>query len=116
VLCAMFRSLMSVATENSMKPVINDLLSVSAHALRPVRMVQENPVHYTATTFPNGPRAGCSQMLRMADVTGGLGHAGEELKDFWVDVLDANGDILQEWPINKKCFDYLRRKLRFVRE
>lgn len=96
--------------------MINDLLSVNAHALRPVRIVQGNAVHYTATTFPNGPRAGCSQMLRMAEVTGGLGRVGEELQDFWVDVLDANGDILQEWPANKRCFDYLRRKLRCVRE
>lgn len=99
-----------------MPQTINELLPPTAHALRPVRVVGDEAVHYTGTTFPDCPRAGCERMLRMADVTGGLGRAGEKLADLWVDVLDENGDILQEWPVDRKCFEYLRGKLRFVRE
>lgn len=97
--------------------VINKLLSLEAHALRPVRVVKNVPVHYSATTFPNNPRAGCELILRRMGCFGHLaGVAGDKLNDLWVDVLDAQGDILQEWPITRKGIEYLRRTLRFVRE
>lgn len=95
---------------------IDQQLAKTAHALRPVRVIKGEAVNYTATTFPNGPRAGCERTLRVAQVTGDLGRAGGQLGDLWLDVLDENGDILQEWPLGPKCFEHLRRKLRFVRE
>jgi len=56
-------------------------------------------------------------MLRILDATGHLnGRPGAKLDDLWVDVLDESGDILQEWPIDRRGFEYLRTKLRFVRE
>lgn len=97
--------------------VIDKLLSPEAHALRPVRVVKDVAIHYTATTFPNGPRAGCELYLRRMGCFGHLaGVPGDKLEDLWVDVLDAQGDILQEWPINRKGMEYLRRTFRFVRE
>lgn len=96
---------------------IDAVLAAKAHALRPVRIVKGEPVHYTATTFPNDPRAGCERMLRILDATGHLsGYPGDQIDTLWVDVLDEGGDILQEWPIDRRGFEYLRRKLRFVRE
>ncbi|MFV5212726.1 hypothetical protein ACLIIZ_03225 [Azonexus caeni] len=97
--------------------VIDKLLSPEAHALRPVRVVNNVAIHYTATTFPNGPRAGCELYLRRMECFGYLvGVPGDKLEDLWVDVLDVNGDILQEWPINRNGMEYLRRTFRFVRE
>jgi len=97
--------------------VIDKLLPPEAHALRPVRIVRDVAVHYSATTFPQNPRGGCELTLRRL---GGFGHLtgvpGDKLEDLWVDVLDAQGDILQEWPITRKGMEYLRRTLRFVRE
>jgi hypothetical protein len=101
-----------------MRPRTDVFLAPTAHALRPVRALKNNDcVHYTATTFPNGPRAGCERMLRILDATGHLkGVPGDKLEDLWLDVLDDAGDILQEWPIDRRGFEYLRSKLRFVRE
>lgn len=96
---------------------IDKLLATEAHALRPVRVVKDAPVHYSATTFPQGPRSGCELYLRRMASFGYLaGTPADKPEDLWVDVLDANGDILQEWPINRKGMEYLRRTFRFVRE
>lgn len=96
---------------------VNDVLAATAYALRPVRIVNGEAMHYTATTFPRGARSGCERMLRILDATGHLtGRPGDRLEDLWIDVLDEHGDILQEWPIDRRGFRYLRSKLRFVRE
>lgn len=97
--------------------VIDKLLPLSAHALRPVRIVKDVAVHYTATTFLQNPRSGCELTLRRLGSFGCLtGVPGDKLENLWVDVLDAQGDILQEWPITRNGMEYLRQKLRFVRE
>lgn len=90
----------------------------SAHALRPVRIVKEELVNYSGTTFPNNPYAGCEMMLRRCEAFGHVWPLPEDqsLPDLFIDVLDAQGDILLEVPISKKGFEYLRSKLRFVRE
>lgn len=95
---------------------IGQQLAKTAHALRPVRIVNGEAIHYTATTFPKDPWAGCEHTLRVAHVTGDLGQPGGTLGGLWVDVLNENGDIIQEWPMGRKCFEHLRRKLKFVRE
>lgn len=96
---------------------IDKLLPPEAHALRPVRIVKDVAVHYSATTFPENPRAGCELTLRRLGGFGYLtGVPGDNLEGLWVDVLDVQGDILQEWPITRKGMEYLRRTLRFVRE
>ena len=97
--------------------LIDQLLPLSAHALRPVRAVGNGVVNYSAITFPQAPRAGCEVTLRRLGCFGHLtGVPGDTLEDLWVDVLDAKGDILQEWPITRKGMEYLRRTLKFVRE
>lgn len=96
---------------------IAELLSPAAHALRPVRMRGDEAVNYSATTFPQDPLGGCRLTLRRLEAFGYLaGAPGDHLGNLWVDVLDAEGDILQEWPITRRGFEYLRRTLRFVRE
>ena len=104
------------ASAVSAELTIDQQLARGAHALRPVRVIKGEAVNYTATSFPGAPRAGCERTLRIAKVTGELGQAGAPLGDLWLDVLDENGDIIQEWPVGPKCFEHLRRKLRFVRE
>ena len=95
---------------------VDAALHANAFALRPVRMVKDVAIHYSATTFPQSPRSGCERLLRILDSTGHLmGYPGSDLDDLWVDVLDDQGDILQEWPIDRGGFEYLRRKLRFVK-
>lgn len=90
----------------------------TAHALRPVRIVKGVAVHYTGTTFPQDPYAGCELMMCRCECFGHVWSLpeGESLPDLFIDVLDAQGDILMEVPISRKGFEYLRSKLRFVRE
>jgi len=97
--------------------IVAERLAPGAHALRPVRMRGDDLVHYSATTFPKDPLRGCLLTLRRLEAFGHLaGVPGDKLENLWVDVLDAKGDILQEWPITRKGFEYLRRTLRFVIE
>lgn len=95
---------------------IDEQLAKTAHALRPARLENGKIVHYSAVTFPADPRAGCERILRITQVRGDLGQADGNIGDLWIDVLDQNGDILQEWPVGPKGFELLRRKVRFVRE
>lgn len=88
-------------------------IDASVVALRPVRIVNDTAVHYTATTFPNDPRGGCELALRRCDA---FGYLANELGDLWVDLLDDIGDIVQEVPLTRRGFEYLRRTLRFRRE
>lgn len=86
-------------------------LDKSAHALRPVRMreKQNDFVYYTGTTFPDGPWQGCELYLRRCCAFGYLKDEGT----LTIDVLNENGDIVQEFPITRKGFEYLRRVLKF---
>ena len=86
-------------------------LNENAHALRPVRaMVKDNRFRvYTATTFKT-PFKGCHLTLRRCDA---FGYLKEEGANLVLDVLDKNGDIIQDFPLTKKGFEYLRRVLRF---
>jgi hypothetical protein len=87
-------------------------LDPRAHALRPVRMlIRKNAFRfYTALTFPGDPYGGCWLYLRRASIAGGLVDDGSGLS---MDVLDANSDIVQEYPLTHKAFAYLRSRLRF---
>lgn len=92
-------------------------LDNSAFALRPIRW---NPrtdelYLYEAITFPRDPRAGCSVYLRRASVCGRVEAEGK-IERWGVDVLDEVGDIVQTFTMQQRCFDYLRRKLKFRRE
>lgn len=84
-----------------------------AHALRPARIIDGGLRHYTGTTFPGGPRAGCELYMRRCEA---FGHVKDDGSDCWVDVLDHQGDILQEIPVTVAGFNYLRRVLKFQLE
>ena len=94
-------------------PVIS--LPPDAYALRPVRVDAENNrfIEYEAVTFPNGPREGCALYLRRCEAFGYL--RGAEDSGLVVDVLNAEGDIVAEYPITRDGFEYLRSRLKFKR-
>lgn len=85
-------------------------LHPSAHALRPVRIVGDCLRIYEATTFPRAPRGGCEMYLRRCAAVGYLKEDGAKIL---VDVLDANGDIVQDFPLTRRGLCYLRGQLRF---
>ena len=85
-------------------------LHPDAFALRPVRAVDNGFRYYTATTFPNNPWSGCEMYLRRLLRFGSLGVEDGTLV---IDVLNENGDILQDFTVSRKGFEYLRRQLGF---
>ena len=87
-------------------------LSRKAHALRPVRFFssKEEARYYNAVTFPNGARKGCELSLVRCELFGKF----DKNSDFLIDVLDANGDIIQDFGITKSGFEYLQRVLKFM--
>ena len=93
-------------------------LQKSAHALRPMRIDRdESPVHYTATTFPLNPYNGCELLVRRMECFGYLNRREGHLQGRWfLDVLDADGDILDTLEVNQRGVGYLRSVLRFRRE
>lgn len=85
-----------------------------AFALRPVRVDVKNDrfINYEGTTFPKNPQGGCCLMVRRLSAFGLI----VNYSDFVLDVLDEEGDIIQDFSISKRGFDYLRAKLKFRRE
>ncbi len=82
-----------------------------AFALRLVRINESKNefVNYEPVTFPKDPYRGCWQTLRHARVCGSL-----EVPDsnYCVDVLDENEDIIQELQVERKAFNFLKRRLK----
>jgi len=90
-----------------------------AHALRPMLIDgHERPLHYTGTTFPANPYAGCELTIRRMECFGYLlpTAPGSLEGSYFVDVLDSQGDILETLAVTRQGFEYLRRVLRFRRE
>jgi len=85
-----------------------------AFALRPVRVDIKNDrfINYEGTTFPKNPQSGCSLMVRRLAAFGYI----VKDSDFVLDVLDEDGDIVQDFSISRQGFEYLRSKLKFRRE
>ncbi len=96
------------------RPSIDSVLAQDAAFLRPARIINDDLRHYTPTAFENG-RSGIERMLRILNATGHLMGYPEEggRGDIWVDVLDDKGDILQEWPIDRRGFNFMRSRLGF---
>lgn len=88
-------------------------LPETTHAMRLVRTDARNNrfVYYEGITFPGGPRSGCDMYLRRASICGKIGDAGIG-SDYTLDILNENGDILEELPIERKAARYLIEKLR----
>jgi hypothetical protein len=110
-----------------MMPTANDMplsgtgeiarsLAAEAAALRPVRLNRGALVDFTAACFER-PWHGCQFTLRRLAAFGYLGVEGQiQAAERWIDVLDATGDNLKEWPVTGAGFEYLRRVLRARRE
>lgn len=96
---------------------ISESVPKEAAALRPWRMKNEQAVHFTAVYFEQ-PYKGCELTIRRMDAFGMVAepHDGPLSGERFVDVLDAQGDILTTFEINRKGFEYLRRTLRVTRE
>lgn len=91
-------------------------LMSEAVSLRPYRVFQREGKEvsrtYEGTTFPAGPYQGCELVLRRCAAFGGM--VGDSEREYAVvDVLDAAGDIVQEYRVNGRGFRYMRRILRF---
>jgi hypothetical protein len=88
-------------------------LDTQAHALRPFRIVNGGMRLFEGRTFPNDPFAGCALILRRLSALGMLKDDGH---DCWLDIWNAKGDIIHDTPITRDGFEYLRGKLRLLRE
>lgn len=86
-----------------------DLLP-GAVALRCVRVVGDDFRYYEAMTFPDNPWQGCEMWLRRCHVFGML---VSDDADIVIDILDANGDIIQDFPLSRAGLRYLKSQLRF---
>jgi hypothetical protein len=66
---------------------------------------------YSATTFPKDPWGGCERMIRTAVAVGRL--KAPQAEGYGVlDVLNANGDIVEDFTVpDSISFQWLKRKL-----
>lgn len=93
-------------------------LNPTAHALTLFRCLPNGQGRsYTATTFPQDPWAGCEHTIRTAYKLGYVDPSDSEryiLGDGYgvLDVLDANGDIVQDFMVRTAdAFQWLKRRL-----
>lgn len=94
-------------------------IDADAFALQPVRVDQKRDefIYYEATTFPANPHSGCQLRIRRLWVLGYLRKPKARFgHNLILDVLNKNGDVIQDFEISKAGFEYLRRSLRFRRE
>lgn len=87
-------------------------LPETTHALRLVRcnVTRNTFVYYEAVTWPENPRGICDMYLRRAAICGKIGEGVDS--PYTVDILDKDGDIIEELPIERKAARYLVEKLR----
>jgi len=102
----------SAVPSNTVPAVSND-----AHALSLFRALQNGePRAYSATTFPRDPYQGCERMVRMARAFGYLVAPHADCYGV-LDVLNADGDIVQDYAVTSAAaFAWLKKKLRIVVE
>ena len=85
-------------------------LDPRAVALRPVRALEDGFRYYEATTFKHDPWGWCHTYLRRLAIFGFLADDGSGIV---LDVLDENGDIIQDFPLTREGLNWLRREFRF---
>lgn len=89
-----------------------EVIDGQAHALTVFRVLRNGEGRsYTATTFPRDPFAGCQRFLRMAC----LWLTAEKDGYGVLDVLNENGDIVQDFTIaDAPGFQQIKRRLHLV--
>lgn len=89
---------------------MHEKLHPNAYAIRPTRLISADELrYYDATFFPNDPWGGIEITLRRMWICESDGHDDSLL----LDVLNRDGDIIQDYPMSKRGFEYLREKLKF---
>lgn len=99
---------------NLLSKALGESLSPQAFALRPVRIdaKRDRFIIYEATTFPDDPFNGCELMLRRCAFFAML---AKDEAALMIDILNSDGDIIQDVPVNRQGFRYLRRIVKFKR-
>lgn len=87
-----------------------EALHPDAYALRPARLITtSNTIRlYEAITFPQDPRGNIEMWLRRAFLFDGDGLVAGLL----IDILDKEGDIIQEYEMSRQGFRYLLKRLK----
>jgi hypothetical protein len=93
---------------------MSEILHPEAYGLQPVRIIRDELRVYEAVTFPKATTrwSGCERQLRILRATGGLKDDGSHCL---LDVLNEDGDIVQDIRITLAAFNYLRRTWKFRR-
>ena len=87
-------------------------LTETAHALTVFRALPQGGRAYTATTFPSDPWQGCEHFIRKCRALGYLTDRVAAASYAVLDVLDENGDIVQDYGIpDAAAFQWIKRKL-----
>lgn len=89
-------------------------LSPDAHALSAFRALPNGEGRsYTATWFPGGPWDGVSRFIRMCRAVGWIREGMPSAESYAVlDVLDEDGNIVQDFPIpDARAFQGIKKKL-----
>lgn len=94
------------------------VVAPTAHALSAFRILPDGRGRaYSATTFPRDPYGGCEQFIRMCRFIGLIADEPVEGSYAVLDVLDENGDIVQDFSIpTARGFQFVKRKLNLVVE
>lgn len=89
-------------------------MAPQAHALRPMRIgANDEAVHYEARTFGPSPFGGCELIVRRMECFGLIAKPADgALQGEWfLDVLDAQGDILDTYEVRPGGVAHMRRVL-----
>lgn len=85
----------------------------NAFALRPIRVLKNGRMRiYEAVTFPEAD-GGPGNAIQMYLRRGMMGEADQTESDLVVDILNEDGDIIQDFLVSKTTFRYLQRTLKF---
>lgn len=87
-----------------------------AYVMRPVRVVGEHLRVYAGTYFPKEDNPPGVINMHLRRMLGGVTQHGAEDEYATLDILDKDGDIIQDFAITKGGFEYLRRVLKFTWE
>ena len=98
---------------------VSKSIPTAAFALRPMRFNEDDtPVHFSAVTFEPDAYKGIEQFIRIMDTFGMIApEENDGLRGMrYVDVMDANYNILQTLPVTAKGFEHMLKKLKAVRD